>query len=359
MKRRDFLATLGATMLTPSRALAASAGRHPPSMDKLLAGNFNWRVSPPLVSPANRIEDPCHAIKDPSIVNDRGRWHLFCSIRSQKRSAQIEYLSFDAFENANKANRYVLKLTEVNFGAPQVFYFSPHRLWYLIYQVIDPARKPVLQPAYSTTRDISDPTSWTKPLLLFSEHPEYIKMWIDFWVICDANRAHLFFTSLDGKMWRAETRMADFPKDWSKPRIVLQGDIFEASHTYRLKGLETYLTIVEARTWSSHEFRGWRYYKAYIADRLDGRWMPLATTSQRPFAGLANVQDIGPHWTDSFSHRKLIRNGVDETLQVDPGRLEFLFQGVSDADRAGKKYAQIPWRLGLLRPADWTFTKPS
>ncbi|MDH3444427.1 MAG: non-reducing end alpha-L-arabinofuranosidase family hydrolase, partial [Deltaproteobacteria bacterium] len=126
-------------------------------------------------------------------------------------------------------------------------------------------------------------------------------------------------------------------------------DIFEASHTYRLKGHDRFLTIVEAQTWPIG--RGWRYYKAYVSDRLDGTWTPAATSRQKPFAGLANVQDIGPHWTDSFSHGELIREGFDETLQVDPARLEFLFQGVSDAERAGKKYGEIPWRLGLLNPA--------
>lgn len=38
--------------------------------------------------------------------------------------------------------------------------------------------------------------------------------------------------------------MADFPFGWSEPVLALQGDIFEASHTYRLKGCNQYLTIV-------------------------------------------------------------------------------------------------------------------
>ena len=36
-------------------------------------------------------------------------------------------------------------------------------------------------------------------------------------------------------MWRAETRLEDFPAAWNKPAIVLRDDIFEASHTYLLK----------------------------------------------------------------------------------------------------------------------------
>ena len=80
------------------------------------------------------------------------------------------------------------------------------------------------------------PARGRKPVELFAEHPDNVKEWIDFWVICDATRAHLFFTSLDGRMWRSETKRDDFPAKWSKPAVVLEGDIFEASHTYRLKG---------------------------------------------------------------------------------------------------------------------------
>jgi hypothetical protein len=47
----------------------------------------------------------------------------------------------------------------------------------------------------------------------------------------------------------------------------------------------------------------------------------------------------------------LLRAGFDQRLEVDPADLRFLFQGVSDRDRAGKAYGEIPWRLGLLAAA--------
>jgi len=316
------------------------------SIDDLLAGRFKWSASPVLVSPAMRPDDPCHAIKDPSIARHGDRWHLFCTIRSQKRTHQIEYLSFDDWKNANSAQRHVLKLSDGYFCAPQVFYFTPHQKWYLICQVSDESRKPSLQPAWSTASRIDEPDSWSKPTLLFAEQPDNVKMWIDFWVICDATRAHLFFTSLDGQMWRAETPVASFPHGWSKPSVVLRGDIFEASHTYRLKGLGKFLTLVEAQAGNR------RYYKAYLADRLDGEWTPLAGTKEKPFAGPANVRDRGTHWTDSFSHGELIRDGIDQSLEVDPSKLRFLFQGVSDDAVRGKKYGEIPWQLGLLEPQE-------
>jgi hypothetical protein len=313
--------------------------------DELLQGRFSWKVGPPLVQPADRPNDPCYSVKDPTFVRYKDRWHLFCTIRSQKRSHQIEYLTFSDWGKASQAKRQVLTLNDGYFCAPQVFYFSPQRRWYLIYQVIDPSRKPELQPAYSTTDDIADPGSWTKPTLLLEKHPENVTMWIDFWVICDEMRAHLFFTSLDGRMWRSDTRLADFPRGWTKPTIVLQEDIFEASHTYRLKGMCKFLTIIEAQA------DGRRYYKAYLADRLDGKWSPLAATKEKPFAGPVNVRDSGTHWTDSFSHGELIRQGYDQTLEVDSADLRMVFQGVTDEAMRGKPYGQIPWKLGMLEPA--------
>jgi hypothetical protein len=307
-----------------------------------LAGDFRWNNTEPLVSPATRLDDPCYSVKDPTVVYYQNRWHLFCTIRSQKRSHQIEYLAFDDWKKANAAPRHILTITNGYFCAPQVFYFSPHRKWYLIYQVSDGDRK-VLQPAYSTSADIGDPTSWTKPKLLYSEHPENVKAWIDFWVICDAAKAHLFFTSNNGLMWRAETSLEKFPSGWDAPKVVLRGDIFEASHTYRLKGLNQYLTVIEAIG-----DQGRRYYKAYLAERLEGEWSPLAATKEKPFASPGNVRDVATHWTGSFSHGELLRDGHDQNLVVDPGNLKFLFQGVSERDRAGKQYGEIPWQLGLL-----------
>ncbi|MBI4326170.1 MAG: hypothetical protein HY674_13040 [Chloroflexi bacterium] len=328
-----------------ARAKGAEPAGRERAIDELLSGRFHWTVSRPLLAPAQRPEDPCQSVKDPTIVFHEGRWHLFCTIRSQKRTHQIEYLSFADWAEAGQAPRHILKICDGYFCAPQVFYFTPHQKWYLLFQTSDQTRKPELQPAFSTTRTLGDPTSWSRPTLLFAEHPDTVKAWIDFGIICDDTRAHLFFTSLDGLMWRAETKLADFPGGWSKPGIVLRGDIFEASHTYRLKGLNKFLTLVEAQN------SGRRYYKAFLADTLDGEWRPLADTREKPFAGPVNVRDTGLHWTDSFSHGELLRSSCDESLEVDPANLRFLFQGVSDQERSGKKYGEIPWKLGILETA--------
>ncbi len=302
-------------------------------------------MAAPLISPAERPGDPCVSIKDPSIVRFNGRWHVFCTIRSKVLTHQIEYLSFGDWKEANSAERHILGCCDGYFCAPEVFRFSREGKWYLIYQASD-EQKTGIRPVYSTTTNIEEPSSWTKPVPLYAQKPANVNAWIDFWVIADDTKAHLFFTSFDGRLWRAETRLAQFPSGWREPKPALQADIFEAGHIYRLKGAKEYLALIEAQA------EGRRYYKAYLAESLDGSWKGVADTREKPFAGPGNVRDTAEHWTDSFSHGELLREGADEKMEVDPKHLEFLFQGVSDRRKAGKPYGEIPWQLGLLQPAN-------
>ena len=127
-------------------------------------------------------------------------------------------------------------------------------------------------------------------------------------------------------MWRLWTRLEDFPNGFDHCEVALTARIFEASHTYRLEGLDKYLTIVEED--------GRRFYKAYLADRLDGEWTPIADTVARPFASWKNIrpaQGVVP-WTDNVSHGELIRSGVDQTLMVDADDLRLVFQGMLETE---------------------------
>ncbi len=304
-------------------------------------GAFAWKATGPLVGPDTEGPNPQVSIKDPTIVRHEGRWHLFATVRLASGKVDTEYLSFDDWPQAAKAPKHILALHDQYYCAPQVFFFAPQKKWYLIYQQADKARKPPFQPCFSTSETLGDPKSWTKPQPLLDNVPEKPK-WLDFWVICDEAKAHLFYTSLDGHMWRCETRKADFPnKGWSKPVLALQADIFEASHTYKLKGMDKWLTIIEAQGGAR------RYYKAYLADKLEGPWKALADTQARPFAGYTNVQQQS-EWTRNISHGELIRTGADETMEVDPANLRFVFQGASDQEYHAQGYGGIPWRLGIL-----------
>ncbi len=317
-----------------------------PAASAVLQGRFRWRVSPPLVSPPQSDQDVYYSIKDPSVVFFDGRWHLFCTVRGKKRSHQIEYLAFDSWDNAGRASRQMLRMHDGFFCAPQVFFFRPQRKWYLICQASDERWEPKYGAAYATTDNLADPASWS-PLQPLGHRKADGKSGLDFWVICDDQKAHLFFTTLDGRMWREETRLEEFPRGWSPPQLVIRGDIFEAGHVYRLRGTNRYLAVVEAQ-----HGHGWRYFKAYVAERLEGPWSPLAATRDHCFASMANCTPVGTRWTDCISHGELLRAGYDERLEVEPSQLRFVFQGVLDRERAGKSYGEIPWRLGLLTQGD-------
>jgi hypothetical protein len=125
--------------------------------------------------------------------------------------------------------------------------------------------------------------------------------------------------------------------------MALQADIFEASHTYRIRGRDQYLTLIEAQA------PGRRYYKTYLADSLDGPWRGLADSLEQPFAALENVIQPDPAWTESISHGELLRASNDQRLEINPSGLRFLFQGAGETEYSGSGgYGKIPWHLGIL-----------
>lgn len=313
-------------------------------------GKFLWRVGEPFLAiNADRLpqseEHPWIAVKDPSIVRHGGKWHLLCTLRKNKQGEgriRIGHLSFADWADAKNADWHVLNLTLGYHGAPQIFFFEPHQKWYLIYQAADPKRGLKYGPCFSVNEDISRPDQWSLPEPMYVV-PDGDKAGLDYWLICDKTHAHLFFTTLNGKMWRAQTRLDQFPDaGWSKPIVALQADIFEASHTYSLKGLDQFLTIVEAQG----DRR--RYFKGFIANSLSGSWKPLAASPQNPLVSPINVVNQFESWATSYSHGEFIREGCDQSMTLDPKQMQLLFQGASDSEYRSPTYGQIPWRLGIL-----------
>ena len=312
-----------------------------------ISGDFKWHTGNPILKSAESYHEDWIALKDPTVIRYGDRWHGFCTVRGRKRSHSITYFSFDAFENAAAASQQELPCHKGFFCAPQVFYFTPQQQWYLICQASNDSWNPKYQAAYTTTRDISDANSWAALQPLGAKRVDG-KAGLDFWVICDEEKAYLFITTLDGRMWREETPLAAFPHGWSEGVLALRADVFEASHTYKVVDADAFMTVIEAQG-----SEGRRYFKAYVSDRLDGEWTPLAATRNRAFASAHgegnNVRQTGGHWTDMISHGELIRAGFDQRLELNPTDLKFIFQGVLSQDRKGKSYGEIPWRLGLLQ----------
>lgn len=304
-----------------------------------------WEYSSPLIAAEDRETERSKAQKDPTVVFSDGWWHVFMTVKLPDRSA-IEYCRFRDWKNANASPRTLLPISASDyFCAAQVFYFRPHQKWYLIYQMGVPDSKKMWV-AFSTTSDISDPHSWTQARAILDGGAKDTRTvgGLDYWVICDESQAYLFFTSLNGKMWRMKTQLDSFPNGFHDCQLALSGPIFEASHTYKVKDKSQFLTIIEQK--------GRRHLKAYVADRLDGQWHPVADTENRPFAGFHNVQPANgvDLWTDNISHGELIRHSNDERLIVDPEQYQLLFQGMLQADKRRKGYGDFNWRLGLLTP---------
>jgi endo-1,4-beta-xylanase len=234
-------------------------------------------------------------------------------------------------------------------AAPQVFYFAPQRLWYLVYQTGNAS--------YSTNPDINNPRGWSAPKNFYPNMPEIIRQnigsgyWVDMWVICDSSTCHLFSSDDNGHLYRSQTSLANFPNGMSEPVIAAQDanryNLFEASNVYAVAGTNQYLLLVEAIGSD-----GRRYFRSWTSGSIGGTWRPLADTEANPFARANNVTFNGTAWTRDISHGELVRSGYDQTLTINSCNLQYLYQGKDPAARGD--YNRLPWRLALLTQTNST-----
>lgn len=312
---------------------------------------FQWTTGGPVILPQPEKGREVVSAKDPSVLNYKGKWYVFYTTCDTKGAWSMQFISFKDWKDAKSAKAYPKDKNPNLLGyhcAPHVFYFTPQKKWYMVFQSG--------QPQYCTNDDIDNPDGWTKPVDFFKGAPSGLEKgqwgpeWLDFHVICDDKYAYLMFTGDNGRFYRSRTKLEDFPSGMSDPVMVLhhneRGMIFEGSVTYKVKGTGKYLTIVEAfgaPTWD-------RFYRSWIADSLDGEWKEQAGTWENPFAGLMNVsfeKGVAP-WTKDISHGELIRAGYDEKMEIDPDNLQFLFQG-RDPSSNGQPYHMLPYKIGLLK----------
>lgn len=313
--------------------------------DATSPSRFHWRSSAQLIAPKPGDGNGYSALKDPSIVYVDGEYHLFMTSVGAE-GWHMAYTRFTDWSQAATAPIVDLKQSGIGPGyraAPQVFYFEPQKLWYMVYQSGPPV--------YSTTATIGNPSSWSAPKPFFDQTPEIMKAatgqeaWLDFWVICDESDCYLFNTDDHGNLFRSRTSIQRFPAGFSETRRVMTGprdDVFEASMHYRLAGTNTYLTLIEAIGPKG------RYFRAWTSDRLDGDWRLLSGSPSNSFAGSDNVVFDGQAWSHGVSHGELVRSGYDQTLTIDPCQpLQFLYQGL-EAHAPDTAYIDLPYRLGLL-----------
>jgi hypothetical protein len=321
------------------------------------AGSFNektrfqWTTGAPVILPQPEKGREVVSAKDPSVLSYNGKYYVFYTTCDTKGAWSMQFISFKDWKDANKAKAYPKDNNPNLLGyhcAPHVFYFTPQKKWYMVFQSG--------QPQYSTNDNIDNPNGWTKPVDFFKVAPSGLEKgqwgpeWLDFHVICDDKNAYLMFTGDNGRFYRSKTRLEDFPNGMSDPVLAIKGEdrgsVFEGSVTYNVKGTGKYLTIIEAFTAPTWD----RFYRSWVADSLDGEWKEQAGTWENPFAGLMNVkfdEGVTP-WTKDISHGELIRTGYDEKMELDPENIQFLFQGRAPESN-GMQYHLLPYKIGLLK----------
>jgi hypothetical protein len=339
----------------------------PNTLPGLLGGPIKWVSTGILVAPQNDATHFLYSVKDPTIFRYNDKWEIYATafMVSGPAAAALQnpdanqpgagfgrgggggwnmiHTSFADWKDAPNAKLFYMD-TVPGFGgykcAPEVFYFSPQKKWYYTFQT--------QTPAYCTSETPDDPKSWTTPQQFFGPGTPLPRLPIDYHFIGDGEFMYMFFTGDDGNFYRSRTTYADFPKGFSNPVVAMRGTtrtVFEAGFTYKIKGVDKYLTCVEAQG-------AGRYYRAYEADKLDGEWYPIEgfDTVDHPFAGKANMtfEDGVTPWSGQVSHGEMIREVNDERQVLDPNNLMFLYQGISDAANRGD-YGHLPYKLGLLR----------
>ena len=203
-------ATDGTNTAVSSLSLVVVAGVEP-------ADPYEWSSTGPLIS---AIPDSSHtivAVKDPTAVFYKNSWNIYATTADTSGGWNMVYLRFNNWKQAAAAKPYYMDATPGLKGydcAPELFYFTPQKKWYLIYQSGPPQ--------FSTTTDPTKPETWSPPQSFFANEPSGVKGWLDFWVICDSANCYLFFTNDAGDFFRSQTTVANFPGGFDAPQVIMK-----------------------------------------------------------------------------------------------------------------------------------------
>ena len=288
-----------------------------------------WYVDAPVLFRARAEPYDHYAVKDPTIVFSGGRYHVFYTGANASGGWQMLYSSATTLAGLRTASHiYLSRIGEAYFAAPQVFFFEPHGLWYLIYQ------DGTFGAAYATTTNIADPNSWSGPRSLGISG----NLGWDYYVICDTASCYMYNSPSNGSrnVYIRRTPIGSFPTGWSASSVAV-ANTFEGAHVYRSLADGQYYLIIE-------DLLDNRYYELWTSSGAGGPWTKVV----EKWAWHGNLVYNAEAWTTSVSHGEFIRAGVNQRLEInDINRVDFLIQGTTELSCC--PYQQIPWDLGVIR----------
>jgi len=330
--------TAGSSMDGPT-ASAGTSGTASTSCP--FPSSFKWTSSGPLAEPKSPPGHNFACLKDFTVVKWQNMFVVYATVYDTKSTYSGVNIDFTDWSKMATADQIWMETTPAGATvSPSLIYLTPKNQWVLTFQ---------WGFKYATSSDPTQPSKWSAPKSLFASRVANSETGpMDPTVICDSARCYLFFTASNGNIYRSSMPIDNFPSTFTSHETIWaesnKYDAFEAVQVYAVKGTGKYLMVVGAIGPS-----GQRYFRAFSADSLGGKFTPIpgASSEAKPFAGKNNVTFSGTPWTNDIGQGDIVRENPSETQTIDPCNLQFLYQG-RDPTKVSSNDGEMPYRPGLL-----------